>query len=139
MIKESTMRKGEFEFCRNVEQPDPRQGEVGRRDFLYRFGKGLGSMALSSLLYRDDWLEANSNLGDPLAVKPSHFPAKAKSCIFLFMSGAPGQMDTFDPKPKLAELHGKPIVRKYGSLEKRIYVASPFKFAKHGKCGMEIS
>ncbi|MSO21794.1 MAG: DUF1501 domain-containing protein [Acidobacteria bacterium] len=133
------MRKGEFEFCRNVEQPDPRLGEVGRRDFLYRFGKGLGSMALSSLLYRDGSLAANSNLGDSLAVKPSHFPAKAKSCIFLFMSGAPSQMDTFDPKPKLAELHGKPIVRKYGGLEKRIYVGSPFKFSRHGKSGMEIS
>jgi len=133
------VRKNEFEFCSNVERPDPRLGELGRRDFLFRFGKGLGSMALTSLLHTDGWLQANGIQGDPLAPKVPHFPAKAKSCIFLFMSGAPGQMDTFDPKPKLAELHGKPIVRKYGSLEKRIYVASPFKFARHGKCGMEIS
>lgn len=133
------MRKGEFEFCSNITRPDPRLGEIGRRDFLYSFGKGLGSLALSSLLYREEGLATSSQSVDPLIPKTSHFTAKAKSCIFLFMSGAPSQMDTFDPKPKLAELHGKPIVRKYGSLEKRIYVGSPFKFARHGKSGMEIS
>src|SRR3954454_6560088 len=110
------MPKGEFEVCGNAERPDPRLGEIGRRDLLYRFGKGLGSAALSSLLLEDGLFAAESKNADPLAPKPPHFPAKAKSCIFLFMSGAPGQMDTFDPKPKLAELHGKPIVRKYGSL-----------------------
>jgi hypothetical protein len=133
------MPKGEFEFCSKVELPDPRQGELGRRDFFFRFGKGLGSVALSSLLLQDGLLGTESGQTNPLALKTPHFPAKAKSCIFLFMSGAPGQMDTFDPKPKLAELHGKPIVRKYGSLEKRIYVGSPFKFARHGKSGMQIS
>ena len=135
------MAKNEFEFCRNVERPDPRSGELGRRDFFYRFGQGVGSMALSSLLAPDGLMAAASNEAsdNPLAPKKSHLPAKAKSCIFLFMSGAPGQMDTFDPKPKLAELHGKPITRKYGGLEKRIYVGSPFKFARHGKSGMEIS
>lgn len=132
------MSKSEFEFCGNVKRPGPLDGGFARRDFLYRFGQGLGSLALSSVL-ADDGLLAKLDGDDPLAPKKGHRPPKAKSCIFLFMSGAPGQMDTFDPKPKLAELHGKPVTRKYGSLEKRIYVASPFKFARHGKSGIEIS
>ena len=133
------MRKGEFEFCNQVERVDPRLGEIGRRDFVYRFGKGLGSLALSSLLYRDGRLAAAARSANPLLPKKPHFTPKAKSCIFMFMQGAPSQMDTFDPKPKLNELHGEPILRKYGSLEKRIYVGSPFKFARHGQSGMEIS
>ncbi len=133
------MPKGEFEFCNQVERPDPRLGEIGRRDFVYRFGKGLGSLALSSMLFRDGRLAAAAKSVDPLLPKKPHFTPKAKSCIFMFMQGAPSQMDTFDPKPKLNELHGEPIVRKYGSLEKRIYVGCPFKFARHGQSGMEIS
>ena len=133
------MTKSEFEVCSRVERPDPRLGEMGRRDFLYGFGRGVGSLALSSLLCRDGWLQAADTAPDPLAPKQPHFAAKAKACIFLFMEGAPGQMDTFDPKPALAKYHGTPVTRVYGSLEKRIYVGSPFKFARHGQCGMEVS
>ena len=93
------MRKGEFEFCDQVEQLDPRLGEIGRRDFVYRFGKGLGSLALSSLLFSDGRLAAAARAEDPLIPKKPHFTPKAKSCIFMFMQGAPSQMDTFDPKP----------------------------------------
>ena len=119
--------------------------EMDRRNCLFRFGTGLGSLALSSMLQRDGCLSAEDSEpvpvsgGNPLAPKPSHFPAKAKSCIFLFMAGAPSQMDTFDPKPELNKYHGKPVTRVYGSLEKRIYVGSPFKFAKQGKSGIEVS
>ena len=133
------MSKGEFEFCNQVEQFDPRLGEIGRRDFVYRFGKGLGSLALSSLLFSDGRLGAAARSENPLLPKKPHFTPKAKSCIFMFMQGAPSQMDTFDPKPKLTELHGKPILRKYGSLEKRMYVGSPFEFKRHGQSGMEMS
>ena len=133
------MPKGEFEFCSNVQPVDSRLGGLGRRDFLYRFGTGVGSLALSSLLYEDACLVAAARTEDQLTPKSPHLPAKAKSCIFLFMEGAPGQMDTFDPKPKLAELHGRPITRIYGSFEKRIYVGSPFEFGRHGHSGMEIS
>jgi hypothetical protein len=126
-------------LCSNVEPlPDPRLGGLGRREFLYRFGRGAGSLALSYMLYRDGLLAAES-VDDPLVPKPPHLSPKAKSCIFLFMAGAPSQMDTFDPKPILGKYHGTPITRVYGSLEKRIYVGSPFKFAKHGQCGMEVS
>ena len=133
------MAKGEFDLCSKVEQPNPRLGELGRRDFLFRFGRGLGSLALSSLLYQDGYLSASESVQDPLAPKKPHFAAKAKSIIFLFMQGAPSQMDTFDPKPALDKYHGTPVTRQYGSMEKRIYVGSPFKFAKHGQCGMEVS
>ena len=117
------MRKGEFEFCRQVEpSPDPGSGALGRRDFFYRLGRGVGSLAFSSLLYREGFLQAADQSLNPLIPNQPHFAAKAKSCIFLFMAGAPSQMDTFDPKPKLAELHGQPIARNYGGMEKRMYV-----------------
>ena len=116
------MRKGEFEFCDQVERFDPRLGEMGRRDFVYRFGKGLGSLALTSLLFGDGRLAAAARSENPLLPKKPHFAPKAKSCIFMFMQGAPSQMDTFDPKPKLNELHGKthpPQVREPGKADVR--------------------
>ena len=76
----------------------------------------------------------------PLAPHAPQFPAKAKRVIFLFMNGGPSQVDTFDPKPKLLEYAGKPIPldlrteRKTGNA-----LPSPFKFAKHGQSGIEVS
>ena len=131
--------KPQFNQCGDVEIQDPRSGDVGRRDFLFRMGRGIGGTALSYMLARDGLLAKGIPAGNPLAAKAPHFAPKAKACIFLFMAGAPSQMDTFDPKPILAKYHGTPITRIYGSLEKRIYVGSPFKFAKHGQCGMEVS
>jgi hypothetical protein len=136
------MFKREFEFCDRVQPAaDPRLGELGRRDFLFRYGSGVGALALSSMLHREGWLSAaeNSSPEKPLAPKPPHLPPKAKACIFMFMAGAPSQMDTFDPKPKLAQLHGKPVTRIYGSYEKRMYVRSPFEFAQYGQSGIEVS
>ncbi len=72
-----------------------------RRDFMYSLGASLGSVAFSSLLAA----EANRQTGGPLAPKPGHHAAKAKHVIFLMMEGGPSHIDTFDPKPKLAELH----------------------------------
>src|SRR5687768_11282990 len=119
------MFKSRFGLCNKVEAaPDPRLGELGRRDFFFRCGRGLGGLALSHMLHQDGFFAATAP-SNPLASKAGHFPAKAKSCIFLFMYGAPSQMDTFDPKPILTKYHGTPITRIYGSLEKRIYVGSP--------------
>ena len=70
-----------------------------RRDFLYGLGLSLGTAALNSLLRADE------KAASPLAPKPSHHTAKAKACICLFMEGGPSHIDTFDPKPKLADLH----------------------------------
>ncbi len=135
------MVKSGCEFCNRVEMPDPRLGEVGRRDFLFRLGKGLGSIALSSLLWEEGLFGASAAANNPLAVRAPHHSGKAKSCIFLFMAGGPSQMDTFDPKPALTKYHG--TVCSQGSQPRAssnlLYVGSPFKFAKYGQCGMEVS
>jgi hypothetical protein len=105
-----------------------------RREFLYGLGASLGGVALSSLLAADN----------PLSPKKGHHPAKAKRVIFLMMEGGPSHIDTFDPKPKLAELHLKEFQRtdkmqSAMSGGKRYYVASPFKFVKAGKSGADIA
>ncbi len=111
-----------------------------RRDFLYQLSKGLGGLALTSILARE---EARAGSG-VLTAKPSHHPAKVKSCIFLLMEGGPSHIDTFDPKPKLAERHMSEFVRdrnKFASAMssgKRYFVASPFKFRKAGQSGIEL-
>ena len=66
-------------------------------------------MALGSMLTDEGVLTAATASADPLLPKQPHFPAKAKNCIFIFMEGAPSQMDLFDPKPKLNELNGQPL------------------------------
>src|SRR5579872_914362 len=113
------------------------EGSISRRFFLFRAGGGLGSIALSSLLYQEQ-LRAGV-----LTAKPQQIPAKAKACIFLTMEGGPSHIDTFDPKPKLEKLHMTEFVRKdkfASAMEsgKRYYVESPFKFQKAGQSGMEI-
>ena len=110
---------------------------VSRRQFLFRASGGLGSVALSSLLYREQ-LRAGV-----LASKAHQIPAKANACIFLTMEGGPSHIDTFDPKPKLKQLHMTEFVRqdKFASAMesgKRYFVESPFKFRKAGQSGMEI-
>src|SRR5437867_5957094 len=74
---------------------------LNRRQFLYRLGYGLGGLAFSALLASE---RARAGV---LAAKAPMIPAKAKACIFLLMEGGPSHIDTFDPKPKLAELHMK--------------------------------
>ncbi|MDX1948065.1 MAG: DUF1501 domain-containing protein [Pirellulaceae bacterium] len=106
-----------------------------RRDFLYGLGLSLGSAALSSLL------QAEEKPAGPLAPKPGHHAAKAKACISLFMEGGPSHIDTFDPKPKLADLHMQEFSRqdKFASAMasgKRYYVKSPFQFRAAGKSGL---
>src|SRR5262245_14012965 len=54
-------------------------------------------------------LAAHLNGGGPLAPRPSHFPARAKHLIFVFLTGGFSHVDTFDPKPKLAADHGKTV------------------------------
>src|SRR5215467_669945 len=94
---------------------DPRL--MSRRQMLRRAGLGFGSWALLDLLARDGFAAAPSPISEspsaipsnPLAPKTPHFPAKAKSVIFLFMQGGPSHIDTFDPKPLLAKLDGQPL------------------------------
>src|SRR6476659_7093149 len=82
---------------------------------------------------------------DPLAPKSPHFPAKAKSVIFLFMSGGVSHVDTFDPKPRLTADHGKlvtldhPETKNRPGYEKLFLKRPQWEFKKHGKCGTEVS
>lgn len=87
--------------------------EETRRHFFSRCGVGVGSMALGSLLGNESASGAEDSLANPLAPKAPHFPAKAKSVIFLFMAGGPSQLEMWDYKPKLNALNGEPIPQSY--------------------------
>src|SRR5215218_7255334 len=106
-----------------------------RRQLLRRAGAGFGSLALTALLA--DEAGAASSAG-PLAPREPHFKPRAKRVIFLFMPGGPSQVDTFDPKPELTRLHGKLSPKLYLG-QKRNLLASPWKFQKYGKSGLEVS
>ena len=116
-----------------------------RRTFLATNASGIGTLALASLFGDEGLLAAEHS--DPLAPQPPHFAPKAKRCIFIFMAGAPSQLDLFDPKPKLQELNGKPLPE---SMTKDVRFAFILKdsatilgtkrtFQRHGQCGMELS
>jgi hypothetical protein len=112
-----------------------------RREFVYGLGASLGAVALSSLIAKDTAADEGKK---PLAAREGHLPAKAKNCIFLMMEGGPSHIDTFDPKPKLRDMHLKEFVREgkqKSAMEsgKRYYVQSPFKFRKHGQSGAEMA
>jgi len=123
-----------------------------RREFFSRLGDGLHGSALAWLLGSDLFLpnpslaaslEEGRGVYD-LKPKPPHFQSKARSVIHLFMNGGPSQVDLFDPKPTLSKFAGSAPPRdivseiefanEVGSL-----LPSPFKFAKHGKSGIELS
>src|SRR6185295_2789114 len=87
-----------------------------RRDFLLRAGTGFGAMALNFLLDQQGLLAAPATAANPMAPKPQHFAAKAKSVIFLFMEGGPSHLDTFDPKPLLRELAGQKLPDSFGTI-----------------------
>src|SRR5687768_15279139 len=88
-------------------------GTLTRRQVLTRIGGGFGALALGSVFADAGLLAADSSASalpngasNPLAVKPPHFPARAKRLIFLFMNGGPSHIDTFDPKPALEKYNG---------------------------------
>jgi hypothetical protein len=106
---------------------------ITRREALCRCANGFGGLALLSMLARDS---------ATAAVRAPHFPAKAKSVIFLFMDGGPSQMDTFDPKPRLRADHGKPLPFKPPTTVFNIsdkILGSPFEFKRYGQSGAAIS
>src|SRR4051794_17313583 len=106
---------------------------VSRRDFLSRFGGGIGSVALAHLMAR----EASAGAGSPGMLATPHHPARVKRVIQLFMNGGASPMDTFDYKPELNRLHGQLI----GPKEKPegftapagAVMKSPFAFRRHGE------
>jgi hypothetical protein len=113
-----------------------------RRQFLKNCQVGLGAIALSSLLEQ----EGRANSANPLAPKPPQFQAKAKSVIYLHMSGAPPQQELFDYKPKLVQYHMKPCPEEWIKGKKFPFIVghpnllgSPYKFKQYGKSGAWMS
>lgn len=110
--------------------------QLNRRQMLQCAGAGFGSLALSALLA--DETRTAAPAVNPLAAREPHFRARAKQVIFLFMPGGPSQVDTFDPKPRLTRDHGRPSPKLYLG-QRRNLLASPWKFQRHGKSGLEVS
>ncbi|HQR43408.1 MAG TPA: DUF1501 domain-containing protein, partial [Gemmatales bacterium] len=96
-------------------QPSLSHLMMNRRQLLSRCGMGMGSLGLGSLLASQGLLQANDNDQtrslNPLLPKSAHFGSKAKHVIHIFANGGPSHVDTFDPKPKLTEYHGKMLPR----------------------------
>src|SRR5438876_5196386 len=119
---------------------------LSRREALGQIALGFGGVALTALLAEGARAESPSLAlranGNPLAPKAPHFPAKAKRVIFLFMHGGVSHVDTFDPKPKLAAMNGKPLPLakpKFEFAPTGNLLASPWKFKKYGRSGIEVS
>ncbi len=108
---------------------------MSRRDFLARTGMGMGALSLGALA------QAQSPAPSPLAAHAPHFAPRAKRVIHFFLNGGPSHVDTFDPKPALAKYAGQPLPGEYLRTERKTGAAypTPFRFAKHGQSGLEIS
>ncbi len=112
---------------------------LSRRSFLQ--SSAAASLLSSGLMH--ELLAADST--DPLAPRATHHPAKAKSVIFLFMSGGVSHVDSFDPKPKLFADHGKQVTLDHPETKNRpgyekLFLKRPdWEFQKHGESGMEVS
>ncbi len=125
-------------------EPASKLQHITRRHFFGHAGFGIGSLALASLL--DEHLLAAATTADPMAPRKPHFAPKAKSVIFLFMAGAPSQLDLFDYKPKLTQYSGQPCPEDVIKGERFAFIkgvpkllGTPHQFARHGKSGAELS
>jgi len=119
---------------------------LARREFLRNTGLGVGSIALASLIAEESDAKPQANVANPLAAKRPHFAPTAKRIIYLHMVGAPSQLDLFDYKPVLIENNGKPCPQHLIEGERFAFLpknprllGTPFKFAKHGESGQELS
>jgi hypothetical protein len=125
---------------------------VTRRHFFRQAGFGIGTAALTTLINRYTFgsdlppTAPTTAALNPMAPKPGHFVPKAKSIIYLFMAGAPSQVDLLDYKPKLQELDGQHIPESMVKGERFAFIkgvpkllGSPYQFRKWGKTGAEVS
>src|SRR5262245_14683976 len=122
--------------------PNPTPCGRSRRDFVWELGGGFASLALVDLLGQQGFFNSAAQAEEHRASQ-THLRAQAKHCIFLFMNGAPIQVDTFDRKPALAKYDGQPYQgkQKFGSNNRPVgyLMNSPFRFDRHGDSGLEIS
>jgi len=113
-----------------------------RREFIRDGFCGFGGLALASMLHDE---QARAGSVNPLSPRPPHMPAKAKAVIFLFMAGGPSHLETFDPKPLLNRLHGKPRPKEFGEARYQFLrpnarlLGTRRTFRKHGESGIEVS
>lgn len=125
-----------FETCQDHDFR-PEQYFQTRRQFLNRFGMGIGALGLASLfgpqLIFPQSVQAAGDFSS-LTPKAPPFPAKAKHVVHIFAQGAPSHIDTFDPKPELAKYDGQPLPGMSG-----VAMQSPFTFEKKGQSGTEVS
>jgi hypothetical protein len=120
--------------CRGI-STNPEDYFLTRRQFLGRVGMGLGGLSLAALLDPLDLVAAPGPVtasSSSLLPRAPHFPGKAKAVIHIFAQGAPSHVDTWDYKPMLAKMNDKTI-------GDGVAMASPFKFSRYGKSGLEVS
>src|SRR5438876_7033988 len=111
-----------------------------RRDFLALAGGGIGMLALNSMLCAQEPAGDERLQSNPLSPRHTHFPARAKSVIWLFMNGGPSHIDTWDYKPELAKCDGQELQgfdKNTGFFTDQVgpLMKSPFAFGQHGECG----
>lgn len=120
---------------------------ITRRTFFKEVGYGIGGLALTSMLSEPVLaaLQAQART-DPFAPRPPHFKARAKAVIYLFMAGAPSQLDMFDDKPTLVKYDGQDCPEELLKGERFAFIrgkprllGSPYKFEKVGQSGHQIS
>lgn len=115
---------------------------AARRDFLRHACCGFGGLALTALVHDE---QARATAPNPLAPRPPHFPAKARSVIFLFMAGGPSHLETFDPKPLLNKLSGQPRPKEFGEAKYQFIqsdarlLGTKRTFRPRAQCGIEVS
>ena len=119
---------------------------ITRRHFFSKAAWGIGGVALASLLNEKLFAAAASAATGPLTPRAPHFAPKAKRVIYMFMEGAPSQLDLFDYKPKLIEMNMQPCPEDLIKGERFAFIkgrpkilGTPHKFSRHGECGMELS
>jgi hypothetical protein len=119
-------------------------GAISRREMLMRCANGFGGLALLGLMSEGAWAaEAGAvQLYKDLLPREPHYPARAKNVIFLYMDGGPSQVDTFDPKPRLARESGQPFGMKMEPTQfnnNGSTLGSPWEFKQHGESGIPVS
>ena len=119
-----------------------------RRRFLKKCGAGISTAAFANLLSAEGYSTDSSKLPrvNPMAPRRPHFAPKAKNIILMYQSGAPSQLDLFDPKPGLSKWNGESLPPSLTKDLKLAFIkpnakimASPYKFKRYGQIGMEFS
>ncbi|MGY8656181.1 MAG: DUF1501 domain-containing protein [Verrucomicrobiia bacterium] len=120
-----------------------------RREFLTTTASGAGALALGAMLTDDGVIGNATAVGasNPMTPRRPDLKPHAKACISIFMAGAPSQLDLFDPKPKLNEMHGQKLPKSildkarfaFIQPDTAVLMGTKRKFKKHGQCGMEFS